>query len=212
VDGLNEFYYSSNEPLYTRQFREFVDQGTPRTSDIGFISKTSLGRAVKGIGHRFSKLLQEDQHSVQLNEKMEANLSNNSKCADPKVLDEAIQRYLQNKKLIEAASKTFGVIPIFVWQPVPTYHYDQHYHLFSEGGYGKHSCSLYGYERMAELLENTPLGNNFLWLADIQKDEKEPLYVDKVHYSARFSKQIAIAIADLLFERSLVSRTEKVTN
>ncbi len=210
VDGLNDFYFHSNKPLYTRRFRKFVEQEEVSTIDTGFISRTSLARAARGFKNRFTMLFQEDQHNERQDEKTKADLNTTSKYADPKVLDVVIQRYLQNKKLIEAASESFGVIPIFVWQPVPTYHYDQHYHPFSEGGYGQHSYSQYGYERMAELLQETLLGDNFLWCADIQKNKTVPLYVDKVHYSDSFSKEFAIEIANLIINRSLVVETDQM--
>lgn len=105
--------------------------------------------------------------------------------------------------MIEAVSIPFGVKPIFVWQPVPTYHYDQRYHPFSEKGFGQHSYSQYGYEYMAELTKKNPLGDNFLWCADIQKDKEKSLYVDMVHYSAGFSKEFAMVIANLLVARHL---------
>jgi len=231
VDGLNDFFYNTNEPIFTTRFHEFVSneplvqlrfhefvskgdaisKGDASDSVIGFISKTSIGRAVRKIKQSLSKSLQEDTHTKRLAEHTKETLNNHDKYADPKVVDVVINRYLNNKKLIEAVSKAFGVTPIFVWQPVPTYHYDQRYHLFSEGGYGQHSYSSYGYERMAKVIEVSPLDNNFLWLADIQKDKTEPLYVDKFHYSARFSKQFAIAIADLLIERSLIPMRENVS-
>ncbi len=206
VDGLNDFYYNSNEPMYTSRFRKFAEQG--KASAIDIFSRTSLARAVRGLRNRFAKLIQEDQYSERRNDKMRADLNATSKYADPKVLDAVIQRYLLNKRLIEAASASFGVAPIFVWQPVPTYHCDQHHHPFSEGGYGNHSYSQYGYERMAELLKETPLGDNFLWCADIQKSKTVPLYVDKVHYSDSFSKELALEIANLMINRSLVVETD----
>jgi hypothetical protein len=211
VDGLNDFYYNTNEPLFTGRFREFVDKGKGSTSVTDFISKTSLGRAARGLRYRFTNLFQEDLHSERQNEKKDVDLNTTRKYADPKTFDAVIQRYLQNKKLIEAASESFDVTPIFVWQPVPTYHYDQHYHLFSEGGYGKHSYSQYGYERIAELLQETPLGDNFLWCADIQKNKTVPLYIDTVHYSDSFSKELAIEIADLIINRSLIVGTDQMT-
>ena len=191
IDGLNDFYYIVNEPAFSDEFREFVAHGTTRGIIKSFISKTSLGRAVRGFGHRLANLQSE-------------------KYSDPQLIDRVITRYLANKKVIEAVSISFGVKPIFVWQPAPTYHYDQRYYPFSKGGFREHSYSQHGYERMAEYIEKHRLGKNFLWCADIQKDEKEPMYVDKVHYSADFSKQFATAIVDLLFERHLVEpRSER---
>jgi hypothetical protein len=39
-----------------------------------------------------------------------------------------------------------------------------------------------------------------LWLADIQTNLKEPLYMDAVHYNAKFSELIAARIATFLLE------------
>jgi len=46
-------------------------------------------------------------------------------------------------------------------------------------------------------------GNNFLWLGDIQEQATEALYVDEVHYTNRFSKEIAMHIGRFLLERKL---------
>jgi len=200
IDGVNDFYHNSNEPLLTNRFREFVEH--PVSSSINeIISTTSLSRVTRVFRDRFSRwLLKEEQSSEQFNEKAEANV-NSRKFGDGKSIDLVIKRYLTNKKLIEAVSKSFGVKPIFVWQPSPTYHYDRRYHPFSEGGFGGHSLSQYGYQRIAELIEKNPFGDNFMWCADIQKNEKIALYVDKMHYSAGFSKQFAMVIAEFLIER-----------
>jgi hypothetical protein len=195
IDGMNDFGTSSNEPLLTDRLREFVDHG--KTSV--FVSTTSLGRATSAFRRRLSKLLREEEANVR-------------KYSDPKVIDLVIKRYLTNKKLIEAVSKPFGVKPIFVWQPNPMYQYDLRYHPYSEGGHD--STLKYAYEHMAELIRENPLDDNFLWSANIQNDAKEPLYVDMLHYSGGFSKQIATVIADWLVERqspqALFERSTKV--
>jgi hypothetical protein len=188
IDGLNDFYYTANEPMFSGQIRDFMEHGPKKDKDKAgsFLLSTSLGRAMASF---FSK------PSSTGEPKRQAEVNYN----DPEVINAVIKRYLANKKLIEGVAKEFGVKPLFVWQPVPTYHYDPQYHLFSAGGYGQHSYSQYGYERMAELIATTPLGANFVWCADMQKDSKEALYIDKLHYSAGFSKQIADAIADRLY-------------
>jgi len=187
IDGLNDFYYVSNEPMFTDQIRDFVDHGPKKDNDktSRFLSSTSLGRSMLSL---FSKPSSKEKPKQQT----EVNYN------DPEVINNVIKRYLANKNLIEGVSKAFGVKPLFVWQPVPTYHYDQQYHLFSAGGYGQHSYSQYGYEHMAELIKKNPLGDNFVWCADMQKDSKEALYIDKLHYSASFSKQFAATIAGQL--------------
>ncbi|MDA1043822.1 MAG: SGNH/GDSL hydrolase family protein [Verrucomicrobia bacterium] len=194
IDGLNDFYYG--EPLLTGRFRNFVDQGKVSINDTRFMLKTALGRAVRVLRDRFAER-QVDKHT--------SSAGGESKNSNSEKLDGLIQRYLQNKKLIEAASESFGVTPIFVWQPIPAYHYDQQFHPFAKRGYGSHNVSKYGYERLAEILQEAPLGENFLWCADIQKGKTEPLYVDLVHYSARFSNALAVEIATLIKDRSLIA-------
>jgi hypothetical protein len=198
IDGLNDFYYHSDEPEFTSTFREVVATG----AGAHFISTTSLGRAVRMLKDRLSTWRRE-QPRGQLGGNAEDDIHRRAALG---VIDPVIKRYLSNKTLIEAASKPFAVQPVFLWQPVPTYHYDQRYHPFAEGGFGRHSYSQYGYERMAEYIEATPLGDNFLWGADIQEAEKQPLYVDKTHYSAGFSKRIAMVVGDVLIERFAVDR------
>ena len=59
---------------------------------------------------------------------------------------------------------------------------------------------------MALICENGSLGENFIWLGDIQKDIKQPLYVDAVHYSGAMSKMIATNIGHALVERKLLPK------
>ena len=49
------------------------------------------------------------------------------------------------------------------------------------------------------------LGEDFLWLADMQVGKTNNLYVDNIHYDAGFSREIARAIGTYLAERQLVS-------
>jgi hypothetical protein len=48
------------------------------------------------------------------------------------------------------------------------------------------------------------LGENSLWLGDIQKNMTEPLYVDAVHYSGDMCKVVARKLGTVLMERGLV--------
>ncbi len=117
-----------------------------------------------------------------------------------------IDRYLENRRLIGEIANASGVVPIFVWQPVPNHAYDEKYHLFSAGGYGRISSAGFGYDMMSERLKHHDLGTNFLWIAHLQLEEKKPLYVDKVHYSAYFSEKIAREISNQILEKSLLAR------
>lgn len=123
---------------------------------------------------------------------------------DASVLDARLDRYAANRRLIAATAAAWGVKPLFVWLPAPTYGYDLRYHLFGDLDFEKNNYSAYGYARMAERLRRQPAGPDFLWLADLQQGERAPLYVDQVHFTAAFSRRIGEAVALGLLERGLL--------
>ncbi len=113
-----------------------------------------------------------------------------------------IARWAANRRLIEAAADAHGTEVLFVWQPVPTYRYDLRFHLFAERLAGKNwdlLDAIYGQMRDRHgdggIGEPSEDSDRFLWLADLQTDRNEPLYVDSVHYTAAFSETIARALA-----------------
>jgi hypothetical protein len=110
-----------------------------------------------------------------------------------------------NKKIIEAISREFHIKTLFVWQPTPSYKYDQNYNIFKRFDYGGFLPYLGpGYEKAANEYQTGTFGNNFLWLGDMQENLKEPLYVDAIHYSARMSKLIAEHIAVDLSAKKII--------
>ena len=64
------------------------------------------------------------------------------------------------------------------------------------------------YASMSALIGSDPnrLGTNFLWLGDLQKNVKRPLYVDRLHYTAEFSAAIADRVGTAL-ERQVQERS-----
>lgn len=106
-----------------------------------------------------------------------------------------IHRYVSNKKMIQAASEAFGVEPIFIWQPVPFYKFDLKYHPFSKSRNWQ-SVEIVGeaYHAMSRYTNQHEMGENFLYLADMQNTAAEPLYVDAVHYTGAMSKEIGTKI------------------
>jgi hypothetical protein len=52
------------------------------------------------------------------------------------------------------------------------------------------------------------LGDDVLWLGDLQRDRHENLYVDSVHYTPAFSQAIAREIAEALRGRSILARAD----
>lgn len=107
------------------------------------------------------------------------------------VINEIVSRYKINKKITEAICNEFKIKSFFIWQPISNFKYDPRYHIFSAGGFGKLSLAKDGYEFVERNNIKDMLGANFLYLADMQENLKKPLYVDKYHYSAYFSKLVA---------------------
>lgn len=131
--------------------------------------------------------------------------------AEPPSPERIVTDWLANQRLVEAAARSFGIRTLFVWQPIPCYGYDLRHHLF----FGDWAVSHLRPERMkrtyeifAERRPRSGGENAVLWLADIQADRRENLYVDELHYSAVLTDEIASRIARELLERGwLAPRT-----
>ena len=124
--------------------------------------------------------------------------------SDRELAKAAVDRWVRSKKMIEAVARELGVAALFVWQPVPSFAYGLEHHLFageSAEALARHRALRYGYGLMDDSRSVDPgleRSGNFLWLADIQRDRKEPLYVDAAHYTAAFSEEIARRIASFV--------------
>jgi hypothetical protein len=51
---------------------------------------------------------------------------------------------------------------------------------------------------MAKYVTEHPMGNDFLWLADIQEGKQKPIYCDQVHYTPEFDDEIAADLEKFL--------------
>lgn len=180
IDGLNDFYYArADEPLYTRRLRRVTQD--PGSRALELLSQSPLARV---IGRQA--------------------VAETVDYEDPVIIQRAIDRYLSNKGIIEAVAASHAVQSVFVWQPVPTFAYDQRRHPFSLDSIPRHLYSRQGYRSVQSLIEQDLLGDNFLWCAEIQDDDAGPVYVDVVHYSAQFSERVAACISDQITERALL--------
>jgi hypothetical protein len=110
---------------------------------------------------------------------------------------------VRNKAIIEALAAAHATRVVMVWQPVPTYGYDLRYHVY-DGHFGRHELTRVGFPRMRRYATRHPLGDDFVWCAEIQRDARELLYVDQVHYSPALSREVAACIVDRLVERRLL--------
>jgi len=181
VDGINDFMFADG-PLFGDRIRNFMaGKSAPATS----FESVPVVRAARWLQSRWSK--PSGRHAPKID--------------DPALLQGVVERWLANKKMIEVIAAGYGVRPVFVWQPVPTYNYDLRYHLLfhSDKGFEAYAqrCR-YGYPLMAALWTQGKLGSKTLWLADLQQNKRENLYVDALHYNAVFSKEIAAQIYDFL--------------
>ena len=189
IDGLNEFYYNEDKPIFTELFEQITGNRPRALKYLSLRAMESLPIA-KAANLISNKIFKNDKLNL------DEGIYN-----DSALINRVIDRYFKNKKLIEATASVYKIKPVFVWQPIPLYKYDLKYHLFVEGGFERHTYSKYGYPQMAKLNESGSLGNDFLWCADMQEGIEEPLYVDKVHYTAEMSQKLAQKIADLLVEK-----------
>jgi hypothetical protein len=122
-----------------------------------------------------------------------------------------VNRWIVNRRLIEAVANEFGVKALFVWQPVPSYNYDAGHHLYGDQLWQQGRAPEVAareiktlYELMSTRRDDVGGEGNFLWLADIQRAKQENLYVDFAHYTAAFTMDIAFAIADDLGRRGWI--------
>jgi len=183
IDGLNEFYC--------------VEGQYPQP--LGNAPRLPIAEPFRQLAGCLARTLSPAEPAVAVTQVRQDETS------DSKTLvASAITRYVENKTLAEAVCNARRVKAAFVWQPVPYYKYDLKRHPFRKGGFEFHSRAAAGYDAMARLVQQQPLGNNFLWCADIQEHAQEPLYVDECHYSAAMCEKLARAIAALLVERKVL--------
>lgn len=115
-----------------------------------------------------------------------------------------VSRWLRTRKLAEGVCHAYRIACLFVWQPAPDWNYDLRYHLLWEPRPPAGSDRVVGasphYSAMHALVAGgaADLGSDFLWLGDLQHDLRQPLYVDRLHYTAAFAGDIAGSIARAL--------------
>jgi hypothetical protein len=191
IDGVNDFVRRDGLPDMSANLKEAFERPTATR----ILSELPIGRLQRAMGKRHWPIGAEQTGGWAPDDKQP--------------LKEVVARYLGNKQMIEAVARSYHVSTAFVWQPTPIYKYDDdHYHLFKNEGYGSSAIMREGYAEMAPHLKETGERERVCWLADIQESRKEPLYVDRMHYTAPFSAEIGQLIGDFLLTHGLAKKRD----
>jgi hypothetical protein len=218
LDGLNEFCWHDGQPsswqMLARYFDQVNEDYRAQMAGYGIVTRWDhlrdffrslpLVRALNALGRRAAS-----PEIPQYQKVPEATTPMNEKPESNEVLIRVIDRYFHNLRQEEAISRAYGIISVFVWQPIPTYRYDTHYHLFKPDRLHCHVNSKVGYPIMAAHLAKIPSNPNFIWAADMQQELKEPLYVDAFHYTAPMARRLAELIFAEVKARSLLGQTPR---
>lgn len=189
VDGALEFYNFTGEPGLTPQMREWFIEG-------------NLGMHQNNLKYHASKAFTELPvvrwlySIVRANKKEEEKTTSSgitpdfdALMRDPNIIDDVIERYLENKKMATAVAKDMGVIPLFAWQPISLFEYNG---PSSPQRFDKYLYrAKYGYQEMVKRGARAWDDPEFAWCADVQKDVEFPVYLDGAHYTEKGNEIIA---------------------
>lgn len=183
LDGLNEFRSDDMEMLLRATLHRATNPSW-RYSLSDTILALPLGRVARSIARRSAP----------------------PPAFTPITAEAAVERWLASCRLTSAMGHTASTRMLFAWQPVPLYEYDIRRHLFArtipQPWWGTGAWQILD-RRRASL----PLGDEMLWLGDIQRGMSGNLYVEEFHYSPLLTRAIAARMADALCERGALPCT-----
>ena len=201
IDGLNELGRPDGEPALTGDIREMMER---RVAAKEFFL-ADPGEILRNMPIKVA-LQRVFDYAKSVESKARAEGASQTTAAETRTA--ILDRYAANQKIIRAVASEFGIHPVFVWQPIPSYGYDLSYHQFQKGS------SLPGsptqrefeaiYREMARRIKSTSPGPDFLYLADVQEGRRESFYLDEVHYTAAFGNEIARYIVGHMRQRNLL--------
>ncbi len=213
LDGLNDFCYHDGQPSSWQALATYFNESNTRyqreVAGHGAVTRwENLTEFVRTMPlMRLTNAALDRAFGEAVPQYVAAPVAATPDVPEPESTRRAvIQRYVNNMRQAKAIARDYGIVPVFVWQPIPTYKYDLRHHVFNPDRLHCHVNSKLGYPMMRESGAAAPLGDAFVWAADMQQDLAEPLYVDAFHYTAPMSRRIAVLIADAVQERGLVAR------
>ncbi len=200
IDGFNDYRLSAG-PRFTEHLAATVE-GVPLGSAATLEEPSAWEAwewlpAVRLARRVFSRAQATDRGEPRVLEQA-ANVQQLPGLGPREIAESITTRYQRNKRQAEAVAREWGVETLFVMQPVPYHGYDLSQHLFTQN-LADFAIVGVGYDYLAErLAQGLDLGTNFLWLGEMQREWKEPLYVDVGHYTSEMSRRIAARIATAL--------------
>ena len=198
LDGLNDFYFADGNPQFTAEFTRFMNRESGLPDDPHWIgSLAAVGRQLPVMRAAARLGLVPAAQPVAFGESPVVSGNETER------VNAVLTRWETNRKLTLAAAQSHEVRAAFVWQPVPTYGYDiRNMTVYRDGTdlFGAHRLSGIGYPS-AEMRYRDATG--VLWLGDMQRNRAENLYVDAVHYTGPFSREVATRIADFVITQDL---------
>jgi hypothetical protein len=201
-DGLNDFYFADGVPQYTQEMTSFMKRSAGLPDDPGMSASLAAAARQLPITRVVAKYLQTPEPPAAFGQGPP-----DSGRPEEERIAGVLTRWERNRAIIRAIAAASNIRTAFVWQPVPTYGYDQTKLTVYRDGvdlFGAHRLSGLGYPEAARRYSNGQAGRDVLWLGDIQRNRAENLYVDAVHYTSRFSGEIAGHIARFVTTEGLL--------
>jgi hypothetical protein len=191
-DGLNDFYFADGRPRYTPELTDFFarqSETPPPWSARAALASVARAMPAVELASRWGYVDLGDTPFPTASPEPADSASAAAR------VERVLDRWQINARLIRAAAQAVDRPVRFVWQPVPTYGYDvTRLNVYRPGVdlFGAaHSLSAAGYPIAAARHRDGRLGSDVLWLGEIQRTRAENLYVDAVHYTGAFSREIA---------------------
>ena len=213
LDGLNDFCWHDGQPsswqTLAQHFNQVNEDYRAQMAGYGITTRWNYLRDFfrsLPITRAFDTLLYKSNNQDIPRYQKDTEVKETAE--DETVLTQIINRYFHNIRQTRGISMAYGIIPIFVWQPIPTYKYDMRHHLFKPDRLHCHINSKVGYPMVANYLLKLPSHSDFIWAADMQERAKEPLYVDAFHYTAPMSRKLATFIASQIIKRDLMTYSQ----
>lgn len=199
IDGLNEFSHWDGKPTL-KHCEEPVNL------------KRKLENMINCKYDELCLPIQRLARALDINADAKNNKHKSHNTVMPKLDDDSvnkriIQLWLNNKKKIEGIATKYNIETLFIMQPVPGYAYDLKYHAFikSLSDLKKHARHHWGYMIWEDVMQKNPeWTSNVINLSHLGEDNKEPIYVDRVHYTSAFMKEISTAITSEIVKRNII--------